>query len=308
MKEYVPLVSVIINTRNDVEYIRDTIDSVYAQTYQNFEILVYDNASQVDVKQSVHGYDERLHYHRSDIALTLGAARNAALHLARGELIDFLDADDLFLPDKLSLQIPYFANEAVGLVFGISEHFVVENGVPKTTELVEAPNLSSHVFAQLLEQFFISWDTAIFRTVCLGDDPSYWFNEEFNICTDYDLFLRIAHGYEIAYLPMPVSRWRSHASNLSKLLSLREPMEKLSMVPRILGYEPNLFKKYPTEMKRFLTKIYLAQGNYHWERGLKSEAWICSLHAFLLTLNRSALIKMLLIPFLSYERGMEFKQ
>lgn len=303
-----PLVSVIINTRNDVTYLREAIHSVYAQTYQHFEIIVYDNASTVDINGVLKDFDERLRYCRSEAPLTLGAARNGALAEAKGELIDFLDADDLFLPEKLARQVPLFDDERVGLVFATSEHFMVKAGVDSVVEIIEARPVSGNIFGDLIREYFISWDTAMFRRSAIGDDPDNWFNPHFNICTDYDLFLRLAHQYHIVSLPERLSRWRSHDTNLSKRLTGREPLEMLEMVPRILTYEPNLFRDYGREIRRFLARAYLGLGNFYWANGLKREAWGCSLHAFSLTFSVSALAKLVLIPLTDYETGMRFKR
>ncbi len=301
MSPYHPLVSIIINTHNSIEYLKEAIDSAYEQTYDKIEIVVYDNASSVGIKEVVDQYDSRLQYYRSDKFLTLGQARNEALKLVKGELIDFLDADDQFLPNKLEKQVPLFADPKVGLVFCNSEHFKEIDGkiISTLNNTVLPPE--GQVFENLLKSYFISWDSAIFRKSAIGADPAYWFNEYFNICTDYDLFLRMAYHYEFRYIDQPLSRWRQHDNNWSKVHFFTLPLEKLAMIPRILQYEPQLFTKYRKEINWFIGLAHWEYGQYYWQCSLKKEAWLCGLHSLFLSFRASVLLKTLLLPFCSYQ-------
>ncbi len=100
-----PLVSIIMNCRNGENYLRDAIDSIFAQTYGNWEIIFFDNASTDSSGAIARNYGEKLHYFHSTQSMPLGAARNAAIGKACGELIAFLDTDDRWLPDKLAWQV-----------------------------------------------------------------------------------------------------------------------------------------------------------------------------------------------------------
>ena len=116
----VPLVSVIMNCLNCSRYLVEAIDSVYAQTYTHWEIVLWDNASQEELGKLLSHYDERLRYFRSDSTTPLGAARNQAMQHAKGEFIAFLDCDDVWLPGKLEAQLEVFSHKQVGVVcFGL---------------------------------------------------------------------------------------------------------------------------------------------------------------------------------------------
>ena len=100
-----PRVSVLIPCYNAGRYVGAALDSVLAQTYQDFEIVVVDDGSTDDTAAVVCGY-ERVRYiynAHSGIPVT----RNLAVAKARGELIAFLDADDIWFPDKLSVQLQF---------------------------------------------------------------------------------------------------------------------------------------------------------------------------------------------------------
>lgn len=102
------LVSIIMPTYNCGEYIRESIDSVLAQSYTAWELLIVDDCSDDDTEAIVHTYDDpRIRYHKN--AYNMGAAktRNQSLAEARGKYIAFLDSDDLWMPDKLEKQIAF---------------------------------------------------------------------------------------------------------------------------------------------------------------------------------------------------------
>ena len=150
MIEKTPLVSIIINIHNDVEYIEEAINSALNQTYQNFEIILYDNASDKKVFNVAQKYEGKLIYRRSESFLTLGAARNAAIAESKGEFITFLDADDIFLPKKLETQVPLFSDPKVGLVYSNTFHLIKNNNSWVDKESHKRPMPDGNIFSNLL--------------------------------------------------------------------------------------------------------------------------------------------------------------
>lgn len=115
MKE---LVSVIMPTYNCGRFIQESINSVLAQTYNNWELLIVDDCSTDDTESIVRGYkDKRIRYWRN--AQNEGAAltRNKALREAKGKYIAFLDADDLWLPEKLEKQIAFMEDKGYAFTY-----------------------------------------------------------------------------------------------------------------------------------------------------------------------------------------------
>ena len=104
-KKSQPLVSVIMNCYNGEKYLREAIDSIYAQTYTNWEIIFWDNVSTDSSADIAKTYDKRLKYFRGKEYIPLGAARKKAIEKSSGEWIGFLDTDDLWFPNKLSMQL-----------------------------------------------------------------------------------------------------------------------------------------------------------------------------------------------------------
>ena len=104
------LVSIIMPTYNCGRFIADTIESVLAQTYQNWEICIVDDCSTDDTAEVVRPYterDSRIHYHVLEKNSGAAAARTRAMELAQGDYMAFLDSDDLWYPEKLERQLAY---------------------------------------------------------------------------------------------------------------------------------------------------------------------------------------------------------
>ena len=111
-----PLISVVIPTYNRAELICRAIDSVLDQSYQNLEIIVVDDHSQDNTADIVKGIDDRrIQYHCHPNNQGGSAARNTGIKLARGQYIAFLDSDDVWLPQKLALQLQAIAERAINL-------------------------------------------------------------------------------------------------------------------------------------------------------------------------------------------------
>ena len=104
------LVSIITPTYNCGKFIARTLDSVQAQTYQNWEMIIVDDRSQDNTKEIVDAYiknDPRIQYHLLDVNSGAAVARTVAMKLAKGSYMAFLDSDDIWMPNKLERQIKW---------------------------------------------------------------------------------------------------------------------------------------------------------------------------------------------------------
>ena len=96
-----------MNCFNGEKHLREAIKSVINQTYQNWEIIFWDNVSVDRSSKIIKSYDDlRIKYFLAKKNIPLGGARNKAIQKCNGDFIAFLDVDDLWFPEKLSLQIP----------------------------------------------------------------------------------------------------------------------------------------------------------------------------------------------------------
>ena len=104
-----PLVSVVMNCLNCSEFLKSSLESVYAQTYKNWEIIFWDNASCDDSYKIAKSYNSKLKYYHVDQTVPLYEARNFAIEKCEGELIAFLDCDDIWINTKLEKQVKMYS-------------------------------------------------------------------------------------------------------------------------------------------------------------------------------------------------------
>ena len=119
MEEKQKLVSIILNCFNGEKYLKDALESVVNQTYNNWELVFWDNKSSDGSKKILDLYNsKKFKYYRSNVHTSLYDARNLAVKECKGEFIAFIDADDYWEKDKLEKQIKLFEKENVGVVYG----------------------------------------------------------------------------------------------------------------------------------------------------------------------------------------------
>jgi glycosyltransferase involved in cell wall biosynthesis len=207
------LVSVIMNCFNGENYLREAIDSVLAQTYQNLEIVFWDNQSSDRSAEIFKSYtDPRLKYFYAPKHTWLYEARNYAIAQARGEFIAFLDVDDWWHPDKLEQQIPLFRDAEVGFVCA---NFWVRNEVTnKEWKWLKRQAHTGWVLDELLKFYYVGMLTLVVRRSALNS-LDYVCNPQYHIIGDFDLVIRLAIRWKMDCVHDPVARYRLHESNES---------------------------------------------------------------------------------------------
>lgn len=122
------LVSIIMPTYNCAKFIGETIKSVIAQTYSNFELIIVDDCSKDNTKDVVNSFDdERIKYHRLEKNSGAAVARTTAMNMAKGKYMAFLDSDDLWMENKLEHQLKFMKDNNYNITCTAYEQ-VNENG------------------------------------------------------------------------------------------------------------------------------------------------------------------------------------
>jgi glycosyltransferase involved in cell wall biosynthesis len=205
------LVSIIIPAYNAETYLRETLSSALAQTYTNCEIIVVDDGSKDSTLDMLEEYGDRIRVVRQQNRGS-ACARNAGVAVARGHWIAFLDADDIWLSDKISKQIASCGDYAIShtdsVCFGEGlEHEILRSSFE--------PPYSGHVLKQLLVINFITNSTVMVRRDVFNRFGG--FDESYITCEDWALWLRICAEHEIGYLAEPVVRYRFHRKSKSTM-------------------------------------------------------------------------------------------
>jgi glycosyltransferase involved in cell wall biosynthesis len=179
-------VSVVIPTYNRRDLVRDAIESVLGQSDPPYEVIVVDDGSADDTASVVRGFGEKVRYER--IARGgVSAARNVGVVLSRGNWIAFLDSDDLWLPDKLSIQMRFLADRPQYRICQTEEVWIRDGRRVNPKRYHEKPQ--GYCFDRLLERCLVSPSAVVLKRSLL--DEVGGFDEEMPACEDYDLWLRI---------------------------------------------------------------------------------------------------------------------
>ena len=190
MDEQQPLVSVIIPAYQATDRIRETLDSVFAQTYANVEVvLVNDGSPDTDaLEEAIRSYGERLIYIRQENRGPSGA-RNTAIRAARGKYIACLDSDDIYLPEHLASLVPLLEKRGLDLVYSDSYH--LRDGVHIGRSFERQPQSPPVTFDTLLtEECAITTSAVVASRQAMID--AGLFDERYRRCEDFDLWLRMS--------------------------------------------------------------------------------------------------------------------
>ena len=205
-----PLVSILMNCYNGEKFLKETLNSVIEQTYKNWELIFWDNQSTDKSAKIYKEYkDKRFKYYYSDKHTGLGEARSRAFKYLTGEFIAVLDADDIWLSEKLEKQIKMFEDREVGIVISNTNVFNSTGSVKLHTDNF---NPSGHILNQLLASYFVSLDTLLIRKNDILKLEKN-FDKKYDLIADFDLVVRLSKKVKVNYVPKVLSGWRIHESN-----------------------------------------------------------------------------------------------
>ena len=204
-----PTVSVVIATYNYGHYLAGTLESVIAQTFTDYEVIVVDDGSTDDTPKVIQPYlsDPRIRYHRLE-HVGHAKARNHGLRNVLGSFVAFLDSDDLWSPTKLDRQLELFrSNPSLGVIY--SRRSAIDRDGRELG--VTFPSLHrGSIVEPLLRDNFICFSSAMVRGPVLQEVGE--FDESLVHSNDYDLWLRISLRYKFDYVDEKLVKYRVHSS------------------------------------------------------------------------------------------------
>jgi len=201
-------VSVIMNCYNGEKYLHEAIDSVYAQTYKDWEIIFWDNVSTDNSALIAKSYDDKVKYYLAENNTPLYDARNKAIDKCNGEVVAFLDCDDIWVNDKLEKQIALY-NEGNQFVYGRYE--LIDSGGKKIQKKLHQLKFGK-VTNSLLINNFISIGSVLIDIRLIRELK---FNPDYNLIGDFDLWVRASMKTQFDFVDAIVEKSRQHNDNLS---------------------------------------------------------------------------------------------
>jgi glycosyltransferase involved in cell wall biosynthesis len=260
------LVSVVTAAYNMGGYIAETLGSVLGQDYPQVESIVVDDGSTDDTASVLQGYADNRRVtvvRQSNAGQTV--AKNRGIHEARGEFIAFCDADDTWRRDKLSCQLPRFADPAVAVVYSDIE---CVDGQGQALPYYDIPHYEGRVTAPLLIDNFVPFPTVVVRAAVLR--AAGGFDESLTMSIDYDLWLRISVNHLFAFVPERLANYRVWEGQMSKKTGERLD-NFMRLLDRFLSDNPQAATR--REIDRAYAHVYVTRGYWHAREGRRAEAW-----------------------------------
>jgi glycosyltransferase involved in cell wall biosynthesis len=263
-----PLVSVIIPTFNRGYIITDAIESVFSQTYKNYEIIVVDDGSSDNTREILEPHMDRILYFYQENG-GQSSARNLGIKNSRGKYIAFLDADDLWMPEKLKTQIEVLEkNPNIGMIYS---RYIQHNTVDglQTNLPIDKYTYSGYVF----HKFFThcpSWiGTIIVNKKCFSRVG--YFNESQRISPDKDLWFRIARKFEVLFIDRVLAIQRIQADSITtqkdiiehfliQLKRIETHYQSLKVWEKLLI--ANRYRKNRAQLLRRIGREYMKRSDY----------------------------------------------
>jgi glycosyltransferase involved in cell wall biosynthesis len=208
-----PLISVVIATFNMAQYLPLAVKSVLQQTYPYLEIHVVDDGSTDNTKDIMKQFskDSRVTYHYQPNK-GQACAKNKGIEKSNGSYIAFLDADDMWMENKLEKQMPLFSKSIKNGVIYSYVSYIDEHG-----NFILTPKIKCYrgmISNRLLVENFVGFNTTVVKRECFNKLGV--FDESLPMGIDYDLWLRISTEYEFDFVAEPTIYYRVWSGQMSK--------------------------------------------------------------------------------------------
>ena len=249
--ERAPKISVLIPVYNTgEEHLREAVDSVLAQTFADFELIIVNDAStDPAVERVVLSYnDPRIRYHVNPANLGISGTRNRLIELARGEYLAVMDHDDISLPQRFEKEAAYLdAHPDVGVISCSIE--VVE---PGKRFVRDYPKTDSAIKLTLVTEFVLSHSASMIRKSVL-EKSGVRYEERFSPAEDYALWCRLIPHTNFHSLPEVLFRYRVHEASTSAVQ--KEKMDRAAAAVRAMvrTENPALYEEFAASVRHITT-------------------------------------------------------
>ncbi len=268
LKNFKPLpretVSVVLPTFNRAWALRDAVDSVLGQDYPNIELIVVDDGSTDHTRELLEAYADKIIILSQDNQ-GVSAARNLGIRASRGDFIALLDSDDTWDKRKISCQAAFFRDNPRAMICQTEEIWI--RNEKRVNPKIKHKKPSGMIFEPSLNLCLVSPSAVMMRRELF--DIKGYFNEEFTVCEDYDLWLRVSSTLPVFLIDRPYTIKRGgHKDQLSSLHSQDKfRIQSLSA----LIHSDTLTQDQAQKAQQVLKKKCTIYGNGCVKRGRKEE-------------------------------------
>lgn len=267
-----PFFSVVIPLYNKEKFVADAVNSILAQTFQDFEIVIVEDCSTDDSLNIANGFlSEKTRIIRHDVNKGLSASRNTGIKNASAEYIAFLDADDLWKPDYLEKIYELIARFPQAGLYATHYEQLYPNGVTVSiaTNLKDfhADNIVADFFESSLAQpIYCSCSVVVRKSVF---EQIGYFDEKITFGEDIDFNIRSNKAFPLAYSPESLVIYRIFSEHQITVSGLRN-----KIITDFDSYEPtenNSLKKYLDVNRYFMARQYKMLGDWENLEKMKSK-------------------------------------
>jgi glycosyltransferase involved in cell wall biosynthesis len=264
-------VSILMNCYNCGRFLEETIRSVYAQTFTDWEIIFIDNCSTDNSKDIVSMFDDKIKLYQTPNFMTLGEARTYGLEFCNREYLAFLDTDDLWYPTLLEDSIAILDDNTndYSMTYSNIEFIDEESNFDKVLFKTNMP--SGDIFADLIRGYFITIASVVVKRDCVKDVGDR-FNPEYQLIADLELFTDIAYKYKIAYTDKILAKVRKHANSLTSNKFVRFPIETQIYIQHLRERIDDFDNIYKNELAHLDTTMQYQYALADWMAGQNSTA------------------------------------
>lgn len=249
---YYPLVSVVIPTYNHGHLISEAITSVLNQSYKNFEIIIIDNYSQDNTEEVVKSFkDKKINYIKFNNKGIIAASRNIGIKNTKGELVAFLDSDDVWYKDKLKYSIKAFQKNADIILSCHNEYCVRNNKIIKKYNY--GPYTENMYYSLLFKKNCVSTSAVVAKKDVLIKTGGFLEDEKFIGCEDYEYWMRLSKEGKFYFINKVLGEYRIHGTNI-----ISNPIKLANNVFNVLELHYNKLSK--NEQKKNKKKFALRKA------------------------------------------------
>jgi glycosyltransferase involved in cell wall biosynthesis len=270
-------ISIVMPVLNGQKYVGLAIESILAQTYKSYELMVVDDGSTDGTRECIQQFATKLElkyvYHATPQGIP--KSMNDGIRHSSGDMIAFLDHDDLWMPEFLEKQTDHLRDQPdLGMVYSDFQTIdpagsIIEESVAVSRKRTRP---SGDVFRQLFLDSFIVGNSVLIRKECFNrlgmfDETLRW--------GDYHMWLRIALHYRVGYTPKSLTKYRQHPSQSTRTPSARDLEDPVAIVAlrKLLDSYPEARRRIgEKEIKRRMAVLYFDTALIWWSRDMFKNA------------------------------------